>query len=610
MNPAAPFPFPTALPLHFPKKENTKVDPEPVSGACDGGLVDALEILAGLSPHLLADVGFERDPVQSCPARDVWRRGAMTIAVGRATGGIEILDRSGEAHRNSTVAIRREPSKIGPGHSDHRTRMAIPAESFFLDPESELTLQRQIQQMVAEAVLSGRFRPGEKMPSSRKLASHLGIARITVTIAYTELVANEYLVSRGRSGYFISEDAPRPSSFGSPQRLEQDGIDWSRAIGRKYSGQSTLTRPPDWRSYRYPFIYGQPDARLFNHQNWRLCALQALGQRDFEALTSDHYERDDAMLVEYILRHILPRRGISARPEEILVTMGAQNALWITAQILLTQRRTAVSENPCYHGLRDILGQTRCNTISVDVDDAGLPPDDFPGGVDVVFTTPSHHCPTNATMPLDRRKALLARAATEEFLVVEDDYEFEISFLKSPSPALKSLDTAGRVIYIGSFSKSLFPGLRLGYIVAPEPFITEARALRSLVLRHPPGHIQRTAAYFLSLGHYDAQVSRMGRAYRRRRALMEQAIRDNGLDHVGRDTFGGSSFWMRAPEGIDTSQLALRLRERGVLVEPGRAFFGPGHDDHRHYRLAYSSIASARIPEGIARIAEAIENWT
>ena len=462
--------------------------------------------------------------------------------------------------------------------------MAIPAETFFLDPDSDRTLQQQIRQYVAEAILTGRFQPGEKMPSTRRLADHLGIARITVTIAYTELVANEYLTSRGRSGYFISENAPRQPRFPPPQPPSDGQIDWTRALGRRFSGYAPVRRPPDWRSYRYPFIYGQADIRLFDHQNWRLCALQALGQKDFEALTSDYYERDDPHLVEYILRHILPRRGISARPEEILITMGAQNALWTAAQILLTQRRCAAHENPCYPGLREILSQTRCNTVSIDVDAEGLPPAALPGGVDVVFTTPSHHCPTNATLPLERRKALLKRAMEEGFVIVEDDYEFEISFEKSPSPALKSLDRAGTVIYTGSFSKSLFPGLRLGYLVASEPFIHEARALRALVLRHPPGHIQRTAAYFLSLGHYDAQIERMGRAYRQRRAVMEESLQAHGLASERAGTHGGSSYWLKAPETVDSSKLAdtLEVHTAGEIEQRGKRPVLAGLDDQPH----------------------------
>ena len=128
-------------------------------------------------------------------------------------------------------------------------------------------------------------------------------------------------------------------------------------------------------------------------------------------------------------------------------------------------------------------------------------------------------------------------------------------FSKHPSPALKSLDREGRVIYVGSFSKSLFPGLRLGYLVGSKPFIREARALRSTVLRHPPGHIQRTAAYFLSLGHYDALIRRMGAEFHARRLAMEEAFSQNGLTVAGQGAFGGSSFWMRAPARLTRSRL-------------------------------------------------------
>jgi GntR family transcriptional regulator/MocR family aminotransferase len=230
----------------------------------------------------------------------------------------------------------------------------------------------------------------------------------------------------------------------------------------------------------------------------------------------------------------------------------------------------------------------------------------LPEGVDVVFTTASHQSPTNATMPMARRQALLRAAEVHDFIVVEDDYEFEMSFLKPVSPSIKSLDSGGRVVHAGSFSKSLFPGLRLGWLVGPAPFIREARALRAQVLRHPPGHVQRTAAYFLSLGHYDALVNRMKAAFRKRRQAMEEAISYHGLKVAGQGGFGGSSFWMEATGYIDTEALALRLRGEGVLIEPGRVFFEPGTEKRNFYRLAYSSIPVGKIPEGIALIAKAM----
>ena len=281
--------------------------------------------------------------------------------------------------------------------------MAIPPEMFPLPDGSDATLQQQIQQVVSEAIVSGRCVAGEKMPSSRKLAQHLGVARITVTLAYTELVANDYLTARGRSGYYVADWAPKRPIFEPVQPTASEAIDWSTRISQPVARRDQVFRPPNWRAYRFPFIYGQSDATLFDHRNWRACALRAVGRRDFDMLATDHYQRDDPMLVEYILRHILPRRGIRARPEEILITMGAQNALWLTARVLLGPGKTAVMENPGYPGLRELLDLVQCTTRAIDVDGDGLPPAQIPPAADVVFTTPSHHAPTNVTLSVDRR---------------------------------------------------------------------------------------------------------------------------------------------------------------------------------------------------------------
>ena len=480
--------------------------------------------------------------------------------------------------------------------------VAIPVEAFYLTPGSVGSLQQQIRTMVTQGILSARFRPGQRMPSSRGLARHLGISRITVTLAYADLVSSDYLTAAGRSGYFVSDTAPLSPEF--PVAVPRaEAVDFRALTGGRFAQTLRVMRPEDWDRYLFPFIYGQTDPTLFDHQNWRQCALQALGKRDFAPLTSDYYDRDDPLLVQELLRTILPRRGIAAREDEVLLTLGAQNALWITATALLGQGRRAVVENPGYPAWRAVVAAVGAQVVPVAVDALGLPVGQF--DADVVFVTPSHQCPTNATMPLERRVALLDAAEAQGFVIVEDDYEFEMSFLKPVAPALKSLDRVGRVIYAGSFSKSVFPGLRLGYLVGPPDFIAEARALRGLMLKHPPGHIQRTMAYFLGLGHYDALVNRMKNAYRRRRQAMAEAIAAEGLEVAGQGGFGGSSFWMRAPDGFDTEALALRLRGDGVLIEPGRAFFagdGPGN----HYRLAYSSIALPKIAEGVARIARAL----
>jgi len=484
--------------------------------------------------------------------------------------------------------------------------MAIPVEMFFMRPGAPGTLQAQIRQLVAEGILSGRFRPLERLPSGRRLAAHLGVSRITVALAYADLVADDYLAARGRSGYYVSGTAPQPQDFAPPPVPAPGGIDWARRLGEAPAASLRMGKPRDWRSFRYPFVYGQADPALFDQQNWRACTLMALGAKDFHAMTDDRFEEDDPALVEYIARHTLPRRGILARPQEILLTLGAQNALWLAAQLLLDPARTAVVEEPGYPPLRDILRQTRCRTLPVATGQDGLAPDAIPTGVDVLFCTPSHHCPTGATMPLSVRRHLLEAAEARDFLIVEDDYEFEIAHGRAALPALKSLDAGGRVIHVGSFSKSLFPGLRLGFLVGPEPFIRRARGLRATVLRHPPGLIQRAAAYFLSLGHYDALLRRMTRTFRARREVMLKAVAAQGLDCAGVGA-GGSSLWMRAAEGSDTEVLARNLQADGVLIEPGRPFFGAPQAPGHFFRIAYSSIPAERIPEGIARIAASLQ---
>ena len=469
----------------------------------------------------------------------------------------------------------------------------IPETSFRLDRAAPGTLQQKIQAMIATGILSGRFRAGERLPSSRTLAAHLGVARITVTLAYTELVADDYLTARGRSGYYISATAPRPVTL-PPQAPRLSTVDWAARLADQPG--LGLTKPANWRAYRYNFIYGQPDAALFDSANWRLCALQALGRRDFGAMADDLYDQDDPMLVDYLCRQTLPRRGIEAAPDEVLLTLGAQNALWLTAHLLLGPGRRAVIEDPGYPALRAIVAQTGAQALPVSVDAEGLVPDLPPASV--AFVTPGHQCPTGATLSPPRRRTLLDWAEAQDALVVEDDYDFELTHSGSPAPALRALDGGGRVIHVGSFSKSIFPGLRLGYLVGPAPFIRAARALRATVLRHPPGLIQRTAAHFLTLGHHDAQVRRMARAFADRKSEMLRALSAQGLTPPG--PIGATSLWLRLP-GVDTFALSERVRADSVLIEPGGAFFA-GHGGREWVRLAWSSVGSSILASGLLQI--------
>lgn len=478
---------------------------------------------------------------------------------------------------------------------------------FFLDRSSRVGLQAQIREIVVSAVLSGRLHPGAQLPSTRKLADYLNISRITVTLAYQELASQGYVEAASRSSYRVAGNPPTSGLEAASPHAGTDVVDWSSKLRSTFIVAKQMRKPLDWRRYPYPFLYGQMDTTLFDLTAWRDSARRALAREDFELMAGDFAAADDVQLVNYIYSRTLPSRGIRATPDEILVTVGAQNALWIVTQLLLRPGTHAVCENPCHPDMSASLKLSGAQVTAVDVDKEGLPPEALPQNIDAVFVTPSHHSPTGATMPVERRARLLEAAAKNDFIIVEDDYEFEMSFLAPPSPALKAFDRSGRVFYIGSFSKSLFPGLRLGYLVAPAPVIREARALRALMLRHPPGHLQRTAAYFLALGHHDAVLHRMRSEYHKRHMVMAEALKREGLVIAGSSAFGGTSFWIEGPEGLDADLLMNELRQDGVLIETGSPFFPADDGPCRFFRMGYSSIPRSRIDEGIVRTAARIK---
>ena len=488
--------------------------------------------------------------------------------------------------------------------------MANPAVSetvFFIDRASRKGLQAQIRETVVSAVFAARILPGAQLPSTRKLADYLNISRITVTLAYNELALQGYVEATSRSAYRIVAKPPSGLLEAKAPKAAGDVVDWPSKLKSSFVLAKQMRKPLDWRRYPYPFLYGQMDPSLFDLTAWRDCARRALAREDFEMMAGDFAAADDVQLVSYICSRTLPSRGIRAQPDEVLVTVGAQNALWIVTQLLLRRGAHAVCENPCHPDMSASLILSGAKVTAIDVDKDGLPPGAIPAGVDGVFVTPSHHSPTGATMPVERRSRLLEAAAAQDFIIVEDDYEFEMSYLAPPSPALKAFDHSGRVLYIGSFSKSLFPGLRLGYLVAPAPVIREARALRALMLRHPPGHLQRTAAYFLALGHHDAVIHRMRAEYHRRYVVMAAALKRERLSVAGSPAFGGTSFWIEGPAGLDADRLMAELRQDGVLIEAGSPFFPDATGPCRYFRMGYSSIPCGNIDEGVRRTAARIE---
>ncbi|MDX1431562.1 MAG: PLP-dependent aminotransferase family protein [Gammaproteobacteria bacterium] len=477
---------------------------------------------------------------------------------------------------------------------------------FHLSPESGASLQGQLRETVVRAILDGHIPPGAALPSCRQLARQLGVARNTVVLAYQHLVDEGYLVARERSGYYVNEDILAGRVATEPQPPSNAAIfapHWDARFRTTPSAWRNIVKPRDWHRYPYPFIYGQFDLALFPVADWRECSRQALSVGAIRGWARDNVDNDDPALLEQIRTRVLPRRGVWASPEQILVSVGAQHALYLLATLLFDADTAVGIEDPGYVDARNIFAMSKAKLTGLAVDESGLVCSDALDGCDYVYVTPSHQSPTTVTMPMARREALLARATDADFVIIEDDYESEFNYVGQPTPALKSLDRNDRVIHVGSLSKTLAPGLRLGFMVGPEELIREARALRRLMLRHPPANNERAVALFLQLGHHDSLVRRLSHAYKERWQVLGQALARHLPESSRMPTFGGTSYWVAGPPGLDARVLEREAARQGILIEPGDVFFLSPDAPRNCFRLGFSSIPVDRIEPGIERLA-------
>jgi len=237
--------------------------------------------------------------------------------------------------------------------------------------------------------------------------------------------------------------------------------------------------------------------------------------------------------------------------------------LFLIAQLMLNEESTVGLEDPCYVDARNIFSLFTKRREYFDVGPHGVETDERLARCKLLYVTPSHQCPTTTTMSLEARQALLTDAEKHNVVIVEDDYESELNFVGKPTPALKSLDENHRVIYVGSLSKTLAPGLRVGFLVAPKKFVQQARALRRLMYRHPPTNNQRTIGHFLALGHHDAALLRLTQAFRERWKIMDEALASYEPLSATAPAFGGSSFWVELPTQIRAAELETLAAKNG-----------------------------------------------
>jgi GntR family transcriptional regulator/MocR family aminotransferase len=483
-----------------------------------------------------------------------------------------------------------------------------PAEQFWnqliaLGSRDDASLQIQIRRQLVAAILDGTLPAKVALPSSRNLATQLKVARGTVSAAYHQLADEGFLVARPRSGYVVVADIPGKCRAAPVESQgEGKGPDWAALMGTRYSMLRNIQKPTDWYRYPYQFIYGQPDPQMFPTAHWRECSRAALAVLAIRDWSSDMIDGDDAALVDQLQRRILPQRGIFAGPEQIMITVGSQHALYMLAALLVGAGSIVGIEDPGYPDARNIFALRGAALKPLPVTAGSFSIDDL-AGCNVAYLTPSHQCPTSSTMALVQRRLLLDHAERHDMLIIEDDYESELNFAGAPSPALKSLDRSDRVIYLGSLSKTLAPGLRIGYMVGAPALIAEARILRRLMLRHPPANNQRAAALFISLGHHDTLLRRLKANLAARAETLTGALRKFAPSLAFTPPDGGSSVWVEGPAGLDARKLGQAAAEHGVLIEPGDMFFLAPPAPCPFFRLGYSSIPVERIEAGIRKFA-------
>ncbi|MCH9852395.1 MAG: PLP-dependent aminotransferase family protein [Alphaproteobacteria bacterium] len=494
--------------------------------------------------------------------------------------------------------------------------------SFHLDPDSHLTLQGQIRYFLMQAIIKKQLVKNTKLPSTRALAKQLGVSRNTVTLAYQALENDNLLSVSAQSGYYVAEIDELPAPIMPLRNFSESSHQWHDKLNHISADSAIITKPENWRDYPYPFLYGQSDMGLFPFSAWRNCMRQAMTRKLTEKWTDDLLANDDSELIKQIREHILITRGIQVTNEQIIITVGAQNALFLTAHLLTKPSSILAMEDPGYTDVRHLFawlakttdyGATKFFPIKDYADQDGLDANRL-SPASLLYVTPSHQVPTGITMSLQRRRDLLQWAEQHDAIIIEDDYDFEINPYTPVLPTLKSIDKNDRVIYIGSFSKSMMPGLRLGYLVGAPDFINEARKLKRLCLRHAPGNNQRALALFLALGDYELHYHKLRRVYEKRSMVMGEALQQYASDlqkngwHI-RPRQGGMSYWLEMPEGNDSRALAQQAMQQGILIEPGGIFFDRHENNHHHIRLGFSSLEEKNITNGIDLFYDIIKKY-
>ena len=462
----------------------------------------------------------------------------------------------------------------------------------FLDPTKPRQTGRQIYDQLRDAITTGRLGPGARLPTSRELAVQLSVARQTVTTVYGHLNAEGFTNGRAGGGTFVADTVtprrpPKPASLVTTAQLPL------------LAAEATTPVTYDLRS-------GTPDLSLFPVRPWQR-AVQAVLHKA-PAGYGDHAGLPE--LRRALAQHAEKSRGVIGHPDQFVVTGGAQHAIDLTLRLLTKPGDRVAIEEPGYPPVRDLITALGRRPLPVPVDANGIRTDLIPSGITALYTTPSHQSPTGTTLTLARRRELLALADRQRFVIIEDDYDSEYRHANRPLEPLQRLDTTGRVVYIATFSKTLAPGIRLGYALYPTGIVDAAIALRTVSDGQPPDLLQRAMHRFIVDGDLDRHLRKTRRIYTERHQIVDNFVdeqrRHGRLEPTGTSN-AGLHVAARLRTGHTERQIAAYVEERGVRLGTYQTCW---HTPPNHHGIVigFGNITTQDLPDALNILADALKS--
>jgi GntR family transcriptional regulator / MocR family aminotransferase len=434
-------------------------------------------------------------------------------------------------------------------------------------------LHEQLIAQLRALILEGGIPPGTRLPASRHAASELAVSRNVVVLAYEQLRVEGYLAARVGSGTWVPESLPAHLLSPRSRPKSTESSEGSSVIASRLSDQgerlsSRAGPPPLNRGLPGPFRPCVTAPELFPARLWSRLSSRVWRSRAAEMVPYGD-SRGFAPLREAIAAHVRTYRAVRCDAEQVVVTAGSQQALDLVARMLVDPGDTVLVENPGYRGAKVAFSAAGARLVPAPVDREGVnaaaAPFDGPRPARLAYVTPSHQFPLGVTLPLSRRLALLEWGRERGAWIVEDDYDSEFRYESRPLPALQGLDDGGRVIYVGTFSKILAPGLRLGFLVLPHALVEAFGRARTVLDAHPPIPLQATLAEFVSGGHLERHIGRVRAIYGERREALRTAI-ESHLEGTARVEAGPAGLHLTAllPEDVDDQAVSATAGEKGV----------------------------------------------